>query len=91
MNDIYAIETETHSDTTTTHYVPYGKQLEGKYGRWTASCGRYVRGEVWSAGSVDGVRCKNCIKRQAELEKMEADRLARLEKAREKARQMAGR
>ncbi len=77
MNDIYAIETETHNNTTTTHYVPYGKQLEGRYGRWTATCGRYVRGEVWSAGSVDGVRCKNCIKRQAELEKLEAERLER--------------
>lgn len=77
MNDIYAIETETHNNTTTTHYVPYGKQLEGRYGRWTATCGRYVRGEVWSAGSVDGVRCKNCIKRQAELEKLEADRRER--------------
>jgi hypothetical protein len=81
MNDIYAIETETHSDTTTTHYVPYGKQLEGRQGRWTASCGRYVRGEVWSAGSVDGVRCKNCIKRQAELERLEAQRLERQLKA----------
>jgi hypothetical protein len=81
MNEIYAIETETHSDTTTTHYVPYGKQLEGKQGRWTASCGRYVRGEVWSAGSVDGVRCKNCIKRQAELERLEAQRLERQLKA----------
>lgn len=82
MNDIYAIETETHSDTTTTHYLPYGRQLEGKQGRWTATCGRYVRGEVWSAGSVDGVRCKNCIKRQAELERLEAERLERQLKAR---------
>ena len=71
MNEIYAIETETHTTTTTTHYIPHGKQLEGKYGRWTASCGRYVRGEVWGAGSVDGVRCKNCIKRETERQQLQ--------------------
>ena len=80
MNDIYAVETETHTTDTITHYLPYGRQLEGRHGRWTASCGRYVRGEVWSAGSVDGVRCKNCVKRQAELERLEAEKLERVAK-----------
>lgn len=73
----YAIETETHSDTTTTHYVSYGKQLEGKHGRWQTLCKRYVWGEVWSAGSVDGVRCISCMKRQIVIDKMEADRRER--------------
>jgi hypothetical protein len=87
---LYAVETETQTHTTTKHFIPYGKQLEGKQGRWNVSCGRLVRGEVWEAGSVDGVICKQCMKRQVELEEMEAERLERLEKVREKARRMAG-
>ena len=58
---LYAVETETQTHTTTKHFIPYGKQLEGRQGRWTVSCGRYVRGEVWDAGSVDGVICKQCL------------------------------
>ena len=62
MSNLYAIETETHSDSTITHLIAYGQQLEGRYGRWQALCGRYVEGEVWGAGSVEGGRCKNCVK-----------------------------
>jgi hypothetical protein len=62
MSNLYAIETETHSDSTITHLIAYGQQLEGRYGRWQALCGRHIEGEVWGAGSVDGGRCKHCVK-----------------------------
>lgn len=67
--DIYAIETETHGDKTITHFSIWGKQLEGQEGRWQTSCGRLVRGTVWLAGTVGGLRCKNCVQKQIQLQK----------------------
>ena len=61
---LYAIETETHNEETTTHFFLCGSWYEGKNGRWQALCGRYVSGSVWEQGSVEGVRCLNCVKKQ---------------------------
>ena len=81
MSNLYAIETETHSDSTITHLIAYGRQVEGKWGAWYADCGRVVRGEVWEAGSVEGGRCKNCVAKTLQRQKWEDERKARQEKS----------
>jgi len=77
MSNLYAIETETHSEKKITHFVTYGQQLEGKQGAWTSSCGRIVRGTVWQAGTVEGGRCKQCTTEQIRLQNLENQRTQR--------------
>lgn len=81
MSNLYAIETEMHSDSTITHLIAYGRQVEGRWGAWYADCGRVVRGEVWEAGSVEGGRCKNCVAKTLQRQKWEDERKARQEKS----------
>jgi hypothetical protein len=77
----YAIETETHSERTLTHFVVYGKQLEGKQGAWTSMCGRIVRGTVWQAGTVEGGRCKQCATKQVWWQNFEDQRTQRQQRS----------
>ena len=72
--ELYAIETETHSEKKITHFVTHGQQLEGMRGAWLSSCGRVVRGTVWHAGTVEGGRCKPCATEQIRLQKLEEKR-----------------
>ena len=76
-DELWAIETETHSDSSITHLIAYGQQIQGKHGAWHADCGRVVRGEVWDAGSVEGVRCKQCVKETLRRRNLELARETR--------------
>lgn len=79
LDELWAIETETHSDSSITHLIACGHQMEGKQGAWHTDCGRIVRGEVWGAGSVDGVRCKRCVEATLRRRNAELARKARQE------------
>lgn len=79
QDELWAIETETHSDSSITHLIAYGHQMQGKHGAWYADCGRVVKGEVWGAGSVDGARCKRCVEATVRRRNLELARKARQE------------